>query len=150
MTTTDDWQPVIDWPPRDVTDSEPAPAPHTVGWDDLQSDPQDESTRTRARVHARVPDDHAGGGVVHTLFVGDRPWPWQELFPRLDARVDYALNGDWCSADARAVRWLYLLFFVIPIACPIAAVIDLVEWLTFPLGRLALTAVTVWLFISAH
>lgn len=148
MTATDSWQPAVeDQPP--VTDSEPTPAPHSAGWGDAPY-PADESTRTRARGHASIPDDHPGRGVAHTLFVGDSPWPWQDLFPRVEARIDYALHGDWCAEDATAVRWLYLLLFVLPVATPIAAALDLVEWLTFPAGRLAVTAVVVWLLVASH
>lgn len=128
MTTTD-------LPPRGsgTTEGEPTPAPHSVGVDS-EGGRGEGLTRTGARVRARltVPDMPE---LLTTLFVGDTPHPFTKTMPRLKKRIAYAQNG-----DLHANTPLYTALTVL-IACPIAVAIDIVEWLTFPLGRLFLTAI---------
>lgn len=130
-----------------VTDREPTPETHSVGvgWED---DPPEESTRTRARVHARVTRSPAVPDLLHTLFVGDSPWPLAETLPRLKQRIDYTLHGEWCAPEATKLRWIVLLLFTLPIACPVAVAVDLVDWAAFPLGRLLVSALLVWLVVA--
>jgi hypothetical protein len=87
-------------------------------------------------------------------FVGDAPLPFGETWPRLRKRVDYALTGTWTAPPPLKkngkptippLRLAYLLLYTLPIACPIAIALDLADWATHPAGRLAVTAVVLWL-----
>jgi hypothetical protein len=71
----------------------------------------------------------------------------REVFPRCKARLDYAVHGEWCSPEATFVRLLMLAFTVL-IACPIAIVIDLVDWATFPAGRAAAFVLFIVLIVA--
>lgn len=130
-----------------LTDSQPTPAPHTVGAD-WGEDPGDGSTRTRAHVRARIPHPPAVPALLRTLFVGDTPWPFGETLPRMRQRLDYTLHGEWCDPKATKLRWAVLLLFTVPIACPIAAGIDLLDWVAFPPGRLLIAVLLTWLLAA--
>lgn len=147
----------IDLPPRgsgaseENTGSEPTPAPHTAG-SETRGGRGEELTRTRARVRARlsltdlpkVPELRLG-----RFFVRDAESPLRDTFPRCKERIDYALHGEWTvppevddegRAHYSAPRYVYLLLTVL-LACPLALALDLVDWLTFPLGRLAVASI---------
>lgn len=130
-----------------VTDREPAPTPHTAG-SARRRRAVEESTRAGAHARARLPQIPPAPQLLHTLFVGDGPSPMRETLPRLRARVDYALHGDWCGPESNRLRWGYLLLYTLPIACPIAAAIDFLDWATHPAGRLLVTAAVIWLIAA--
>jgi hypothetical protein len=83
--------------------------------------------------------------LLHTLFVGDGTSPWPSTLPRCKNRIDYARHGQWCAPDSTGLRWAYLLLFTLPIACPVALAVDVLDWATHPAGRLAVTALIVWI-----
>lgn len=134
------------WWESDVTDSEPAPALHTAG-SDSEDGQEAGPTRTRARVRAKALSVPRPPALIRTLFVGDAAYPFRETWPRLSQRVDYALHGDYCAPENWKLRYLYTAITVL-IACPIAAVIDLLDWCAFPLGRLAISIALVWLLAT--
>ena len=136
-----------------VTDREPTPtptpAPHTEG-----AEQGDESTRACAPARARKLSLPHIPTLAHSLFVGDGPSPLRDIAPRLRRRVNYALVGEWTAppplkADGRpaitGIRLAYLLLYTLPIACPVAIALDVLDWATHPAGRLAGAVLLVWL-----
>lgn len=156
MTTTD----ATDLPTRGsgVTEGEPTPAPHSVGVDP-EGGRGGKLTRASALARAKWSLPEAPSLQLRALFARDEasPSPLRETFPRCNERINWALRGAWTDlpeVDEKGVthysnkRLLYLGATVL-IACPIAAAIDLIDWATFPLGHLAITAIVlIILFIS--
>lgn len=92
--------------------------------------------------------------------VGDRPSPLAQTLPRFRARIDYAMTGEWTAPPPLTkkgnpkitpwdapLRFGYLLVTAL-VACPVALAVDLVDWATFPLGRLLITVPIVWLIAA--
>lgn len=156
----------------EVTDREPTPHTHTVGWGDRE-EASAESTRAGAPARARTLSVPPVPTLARNLFVGDPESStaefWREFLRRCRLRTDYALHGEWCAPnpfvvdedgvpvvddegqpveDILGIRWAYLWLFTIPIAIPIAFALDFLDWATHPAGRLLATVFVVWLIAA--
>lgn len=141
----------------DVTERDPTPHTHSADWG-TQGKPGGEATRASAPARASFPSIPAVPQLLHTLFIGDGESSTRsflaEFARRCGQRKDYALHGAWTEPnppiydEAGQVigerilgkRWAYLLLYTVPIAWPIAFLIDFLDWATHPAGRLAATA----------